>query len=109
DAGPERAGLRAVAGRGAEIAGLRMTLVGRAFQARRDVSRTRQRRHLYSRIVEARTAPEIGERIGDERRAARVVPRIAAPDALRQADRAAADRRCDVQRAVHFTEIVEHP
>src|SRR6266852_9365493 len=75
------------------------------------VSRLRagERADLNASVIETCPAAEVCERVRHERGPGRVVPRAAAPDALRQADRARPDCRRDGERAVHLAELVEDP
>ena len=66
----------------------------------------RQRCDLHPRIVEACASAQIRQRVGNERGASGVVGDAAAPQPFREADRAAPDRRKDLQRAVHIAEVV---
>src|SRR4029078_8356782 len=65
-----------------------------------------ERRHLHARVGEACASTDVGQRVGHERGARRVVARAPAPDALEQAHCSGADWRRHRERGVELTAIV---
>jgi hypothetical protein len=63
---------------------------------------------LHPRVVEARTAGDVGERVGHERVGRRAVDGALRPQALRQRDGSRPHLRRDARLAVHVAQLVEH-